>query len=123
MYTDATGALPVMSLEGKQYYIVAYDYDNNYIDAVPVVDLKYATIIDTVKTIFKAMEEKGHRPCLNVTDNQTAKPLKTYLKTKYYKLKSAEPHNHCINAAERTIQAFKNHMTGGLCCTDSEWPL
>ena len=27
--TDATGALPMMSLDGHQYYIIAYDYDNN----------------------------------------------------------------------------------------------
>ena len=33
VYTDATGALPVTSLDGYQYYIVAYDYDNNFIEA------------------------------------------------------------------------------------------
>ena len=75
VYKDAKGALPVMSLEGKQQYIVASDYDNNYIDAVSVSDLKDATIVDTVKTIFETMEEKGHRPCFNVTDNQAVKPL------------------------------------------------
>ena len=31
LYTDATGALPVVSLEGNQYYFVAYDYDTNAI--------------------------------------------------------------------------------------------
>ena len=31
LYTNATGALPVMSLEGNQYYFVAYDYDTNAI--------------------------------------------------------------------------------------------
>ena len=29
MYTDATGALPVLSLDGMQYFFVAYDYDTN----------------------------------------------------------------------------------------------
>ena len=32
-YTDATGALPVLSVDGHQYYMVAYDYDNNFIEA------------------------------------------------------------------------------------------
>ena len=66
--------------EWEEYYVVAYNYDNKYIDAVLVADLKDSTIVETVKVIFKAMEEKDHRPCLNVTDNQVVKPLKTYLK-------------------------------------------
>ena len=62
VYTDATDGLPVMSLDGKQYYVVAYDYNNNYIGALPVAALKDTMIVEMVKTIFKAMEEKGHRP-------------------------------------------------------------
>ena len=34
------GALPALSLDGHQYYIVAYDYDNNFIKAQEVSDLK-----------------------------------------------------------------------------------
>ena len=120
VYTDATGALPVMSLEGNQYYLVVYDYDNNYIDAVPVSDLKDTTIVETIKDIFEKMEEKGHRPRFNVTDNQAARPLKTYLKSKDCKWQFVEPHNHRVNAAEHAIQTFKNHMVSGLCCTDNE---
>ena len=29
LYTDATSTLPEMSLDGHQYYFVAYDYDTN----------------------------------------------------------------------------------------------
>ena len=36
LYTDATGAFPEMSLDGKQYFFVAYDYDTNYIFALPI---------------------------------------------------------------------------------------
>ena len=39
LYTDATGTLPVRSLNGNQYYFVAYDYDLNYIFAVPILNL------------------------------------------------------------------------------------
>ena len=47
-----------------------------------VSDLKDATMVETVKDISERMEEKGHRPCFKVTDNQAAKPLKAYLKSK-----------------------------------------
>ena len=109
-----------MSLEGKQYYIVAYDYNNNYIDAASVSDLKDAIIVEIVKDIFEKMEGKGHRPCFNVTDNQAVKPLKTYLKSKDCKWQFIEPHNHRVNAAEQAIQTFKNHIISGLCCTGSK---
>ena len=49
LYTDATGALPVKSLEGNQYYYVAYDYDRNYIFANPISDVKDNTIITKKK--------------------------------------------------------------------------
>ena len=78
VYTDATGALPVMSVDGHQYYVVAYDYDTNYIDAVAVTDLKDETIVSTVQGIFEEMEQNGLHPRLNVTDNQAARPLKAF---------------------------------------------
>ena len=123
VYTDATGVLPVMPLGGHQYYIVAYDYDNNFIETKEVSDLKDETIVETVQKIFDEMEENDHRPLLNVTDNQAAQPLKAFLKTKEYKWQFVESHNHRVNAAERAIQTFKSHLISGFCCTDSEWPL
>ena len=82
VYTDATSALPVLSLDGHQCCIVAYDYDNNFIEAEEVSDLKDETVVETVRKIFNKMEERGHRSLLNVTDNQAVQPLKAFLKTK-----------------------------------------
>ena len=71
-----------MSLEGDQQYFVAYDYDNNYIVAEPVQNLQDATVIEAFEKIFTDMEERGHKPVFNVTDNQATVPLKEYLKKK-----------------------------------------
>jgi hypothetical protein len=46
MYTDATGALPVVTLEGHQYYFVAYAYDPNYIFAIPLRNVKDESILE-----------------------------------------------------------------------------
>lgn len=59
MYTYATGALPVMSLDRKQYYCVAYNYDNKYIHAKDVDGPKDETIVKTVKDFFTTMKELG----------------------------------------------------------------
>ena len=70
VYTDATGALPVLSLNGHQYYNVAYDCDNNFIEAQEVSDLKDETIVETVQKMFNKLEENRHKLMLNVTDKQ-----------------------------------------------------
>ena len=46
IYTDATGVFPVQSLNGHQYYFVAYNYDANYISAIPIKDVTNASIIE-----------------------------------------------------------------------------
>ena len=68
MYTDATGALPVLSLDGMQYFFVAYDYDTNYIFAIPIPNLKNDTIIEAFENVFDELNNKGHWPTFNVAD-------------------------------------------------------
>jgi hypothetical protein len=120
LYTDATGVLPHMSLDGKQYFFVAYDYDTNYIFATPIPDVKDATIIKAFDEIFTDLTQKGYKPTFNVTDNQATTPIKAYLKEAGCRWQLVEPTNHRVNAAERAIQTFKNHFISGLCSTDSE---
>ena len=123
LYTDAIGALPAVSLEGNQYYFVAYDYDTNAIFTEPLQNLQDATIITALDKIFTELEDKGLKPTFNITDNQATKPLKVYLKQKQCKWQFLEPTNHRLNAAGRAIQTFKNHFISGLCTTDTNFPL
>eukprot|EP00804_Cyclotella_cryptica_P022477 CCRYP_015112-RA/>CCRYP_015112-RA protein AED:0.28 eAED:0.23 QI:0/0/0/1/0/0/2/0/681 len=123
MYTDATGALPAVTLEGNQYYLVAYAYDPNYIYAAPLRNLRDESIMTAFEHAFQDLKTKGYKPTLNATDNQATTPIKSYLNTEDCKWQFVEPHNHRVNAAERAIQTFKNHFISGLCSTDSNWPL
>ena len=75
-YTDMTGAFPTMSLEGMQYYFIAYDYDTNNTFAVPTKDLKDDTIITAFEGVFNNLKSKGYTPKFNVTDNQATGPIK-----------------------------------------------
>ena len=97
-----------MSPDGKQYFFVAYDYDTNYIFALPIANVQDKTIIEAFDKIFTELTEKGHKPRLNATDNQAVTPLKKYLCAQNCRWKFVEPANHRVNAAERTIQTFKN---------------
>ena len=123
LYTDATGALPSRSLDGNQYYFVAYDYDTNYIFAIPIKDQTDASIIGGFEEVLNTLNNKGFKPQFNVTDNQAANAIKQYLTKQECKWQFVEPTNHQVNAAERVIQTYKNHFISGLCSTDPNWPM
>ena len=72
--------------------------------------------------VFQQLEDKGHKPTFNVTNNQATKPIKSFLKTEQCDCQFVEPTNHRVNAAERAIQTFQNHFISGLCSKDIEWP-
>eukprot|EP00804_Cyclotella_cryptica_P000273 CCRYP_010218-RA/>CCRYP_010218-RA protein AED:0.29 eAED:-0.05 QI:0/0/0/0.5/1/1/2/0/769 len=123
LYTDATGALPPVSLDGNQYYFVAYAYDPNYVFAIPIHNLRDETILKAFDEVFQELKTKGLKPTFNVTDNQAAQSIKTYLTNEKTKWHFVEPNNHRINAAERAIETYKNHFISCLCTTDKDWPL
>ena len=86
----------------------------------------FRSAISTVEAfdgIFTELEEKGHKPTFNAMDNQGTTPLKAYLKRKDCKWQFVEPNNHRVNAAERAIQSYKNHIINELCSADSKYPI
>ena len=113
-YTDATGALPATSLDGNQYYFIAYDYDTHYIFAIPIKSVTADAIMEAFQEVFQQLKEKTHKPTFNVTDNQETKPIKAFIKTEQRDWQFMEPTNHHVNAAERAIQTFKNYFISGL---------
>ena len=74
-YADATGALPAISLNGNQYYFIAYDYDTNYIFAISIKNVTDDAIMEAFQEVFLQLKDKGHKPTFNVTDNQAIKPF------------------------------------------------
>ena len=89
---------------------MAYDYDTNYIFALPIENVQDKTIIETFDNIFTKLTEKGHKQTFNVTDNQAVTPLKKYLRAQNCRWQFVKPANHRVNAAESVIQTFKNHF-------------
>ena len=104
-------------------FFVAYDYDTNFIFAIPIANVKDATIVKAFDQLFTKLTEKGHKPAFNITDNQAVNPLKTYLKSKNCRWQFVEPTNHQVKAAEWAIQTYKNQFISGLRSMDSEWTL
>jgi hypothetical protein len=100
-----------------------YHYKTNAILATPIPGLDSASILDAYKKNFEHLESKGYKPKLNVMDNQATQVIKAYLNPRNVQLQLVEPHNHCVNAAKRAIQTFKNCFIGALGTTDSDFPV
>ena len=65
VYPDATGALSAISLDGHQYFFVAYDYDTSstsYTFAESISNVTYATIIDAFHGICTKLIRKDSSP-------------------------------------------------------------
>ena len=56
-------------------------------------------------------------------DNEASKYLKEALKTDEQDYQLTPPHIHRINAAERAIRTYKNHILAGLATCDSDFPI
>ena len=97
----------MLSLDGHQYNVLVYDYDNNFIKAQEVSDLKDKTIVETVQKIFDKMEENGHTPMLNVTDNQAARPFKSVFEDKTVQMASrgaTQSQSKCGGGSDTDVQ-------------------
>ncbi len=100
IYTDSMGALPAKSNNGNQYFFITYAYDPNYIYALPIQSGSNEHIITAFQTVFNDLTEKGHKSIFNVTDNQAASDIETFLKQNDCTWQIVEPHNHRVNAAK-----------------------
>ena len=122
-YMDCTSNLPVRALDGQQLIFITYDYDTNYIFAIPIESTKSEDIMAAFRMVVDTLTAYGYTPTFNVTDNQAAMAIKQYCLSKNITVQLVEPHNYRVNAVERAIQTFKNHFISGLCATDVNFPL
>jgi hypothetical protein len=118
VYNDLTGNFPFMSLDGSVCFFVMYHYKTNAILVKAIANVDDRSTFEAYKEIFETLEKKGYKPKMNVMDNQATKYIKKFLTEKECDLQIVEPHNHCINAAERAIQTFKDAFIAALATTD-----
>ena len=60
------------------------------------------------------LKNRGFKPILNIIDNVASKAVHAYLEAEKANIQLVDPHNHRVNAADRVIQTFKNHLIAGL---------
>jgi hypothetical protein len=123
IYHDLTGSFPFMLFDSSVCFFILFHYESNAILVTPIAGLDNISIFITYKRYSKDLTAKGFKPKLNIMDNQVTKRIKKFLTKNDCKLQVVEPHDHQVNAAERTIQTFKAAFIAALATTDNDFPL
>ena len=122
-YLDQTGKFHTPSSRGNHYIFVLYHTDTNSIHTVAIPNRLAGTIRDAWEATHKMLIHQGHPPELHVLDNECSDDLKKAFSKYKVQFQRVPPKEHRVNAAERAIRTFKNHLIANLCTIDSHFPL
>jgi hypothetical protein len=123
IYTDQTGRFPVVSRKGNKYIMVVYEYDGNDILAEPIKNRTSPELLKAFQVMEKKLTARVLGPKLMNLDNEASQLLKSYLHDNNIAFQLVPPYSHRINAAERAIRSFKDHLIAGMCSTDKAFPM
>jgi hypothetical protein len=123
LYTDFTGKFPVRSSKGNSYVMVCYVYDCNNVKVIPMKSRSASEWVKAYDHIHQELTAKGFKPKLQTLDNEASAALKHLFTVNDVEYQLVPPHCHRRNAAERAIQASKEHFVAGLSSVDPTFPL
>ena len=123
IYTDQTGAFPILSSKGNRYIFILYHYDTNSILAEPIRNRTAGELVKAHDKLVKSLVQRGYSPKLHILDNEASQLLKEYNNESKIKYQLVPPHTHRRNAAERAIRTWKNHFVATLCTTNKNFPM
>jgi hypothetical protein len=123
VYTNLLGTFPIHSFRSLQYIFIAYIYDLNPVLVCNVPSKNNAAKITALTNILPTLAAQGYMPTLNITDNKCSKMVESYIKSNKMEIHLVLHHNHCIDAAKRTIDTFKEHFIAGPAIVNRNCPL
>ena len=119
---DMAGRYPVTSARGHKYIMVMYDYDTNYINAVPIKSRKSNELVQAFKICYDELKQKGITARVLRLDNEISAELITAIEEQQLQYQIVSPGDHRLNHAERAIQTFKSKFICFREGTDPNFP-
>ncbi|OEU20461.1 hypothetical protein FRACYDRAFT_181335 [Fragilariopsis cylindrus CCMP1102] len=107
---DLPGRYPVTSARGHKYIMVMYDYDTNYINAVPIKSRKSSELVAAFKFCYDELKERGFTARVLRLDNEISTELIAAIREQNLEYQIVSPGDHRLNHAERAIQTFKSKL-------------
>ena len=122
-YMDLCGRFPYTSSRGSKYILVVYDHDSNIIEGISLKSRNATEITQKWEILYNRITKNNVDTTFWILDNEASKYLKDALKTHKQSHQLTPPHIHRINAAERAIRTYKNHLLAGLATCNKEFPI
>ena len=91
---DITDRFPVTSARGHKCIFIMYDFDNNYINAVPIVSQKSHVLVEAFKTCYGELKSKNLTARLLCLDNKISKDLIAAIEAKNLEYQLVSPGDH-----------------------------
>ena len=118
---DLTGKFAVAADSGAQYVLIS-EMDG-YIHSEPMPSRHHTSYIAAFERTIDFFTKLGRPPTFLRLDNETSRPLDTYMSRKGIAMQYCPPGMHRSNKAERSIQTFTNHAISTFCTTAKDFPL
>ena len=122
-HMDLCGRFPYTSSRGAKYILVVYDHDSNLIEGITLKSRNTTEITSKWQILYDKITTNTVTTSFWIIDNEASRYLKTALKEKKQEFQLTPPHIHRINAAERAIRTYKNHLLAGIATCDREYPI
>ena len=95
--SDQTGRFLVPSSAGHQYHMVLYEYDSNYIHAIPLRSRTGPDILAAFQSGHQLLLSRGLKPQLHRLDNEASTSLLQYLSENHIDAQLTPPYVHRRN--------------------------
>ena len=102
---------------------MVYDHDSNLIEGVALKSRNAKVITKKWQKLYDKITANTVTTKYWILDNEASKYLKDALGTNDQNYQLTPPHIHRINAAERAIRTYKNHLLAGIATCDKDYPI
>lgn len=119
---DLAGRYPITSARGHKYIMVMYDFDSNYINAVPIKSRKSSELVGAFKECYDDLKRRGFEAQVLRLDNEISAELIAAIEAEGLSYQIVSPNDHRLNHAERHIQYFKSRFIACREGTDPTFP-
>ena len=119
---DPTGRYPITSARGHKYIFVLYDFDSNYISAIPIKSRKTNEYIRAFRECYDELRHRGFTARIVRLDNEISAELIKCIRRKKLAIQIVSPGDHRLNHAERAIQTLKSYFISARAGTDPSFP-
>ena len=123
MYTDQTGAFPIMSSQGNWYLMIICEINSNMILVQPMKNQSSHEMSNTCKKLMNQHKVGNTYPSKHILDNEVLDDFLQHIKQVGIMHEKVPQHMFQFNSAEKAIQKFKNHFIAILSGVHKQFPM